>query len=75
MVAVGLRVLPKAETDAEVAACLRLLSGRAHKVLTGVAVSAPDGRIAARLVETKVHFKRLSDADVAAYLACGEGIG
>lgn len=75
VVAVGRRVLPKAEDDTEVAACLRLLSGRAHKVLTGVAVVAPGGRTAARLVETKVHFKRLSDADIAAYLACGEGIG
>ena len=75
VVAVGRRVLPKAETDAEVEACLRLLSGRAHKVLTGVAVVAPAGQVASRLVETRVHFKRLTDSDVAAYLACGEGIG
>ena len=75
VVAVGRRVLPKAESDREVRDCLRLLSGRAHRVLTGVAVAAPGGRAAARLVESRIHFKRLSDADVAAYLACGEGIG
>jgi len=75
VVAVGRRVLPKAEDATEVRACLKLLSGRAHKVLTGIAVVAPGGRAAARLVETRVHFKRLSDADLEAYLACGEGIG
>ena len=75
VVAVGRRVLPKAADTAEVAACLKLLSGRAHKVLTGVAVAAPDGRVASRLVETRVHFKRLSDAETQAYLACGEGVG
>ena len=75
VVAVGRRVLPKAEDAAEVAACLKLLSGRAHRVLTGIAVAAPDGRSASRLVETRVHFKRLSKADLDAYLACGEGVG
>lgn len=75
VVAVGRRVLPKAEDAAEVRACLKLLSGRAHKVLTGIAVIAPDGRIASRLVESRVHFKRLDQADVEAYLACGEGVG
>jgi len=75
VVAVGRRVLPKADDAAEVRACLRLLSGRAHRVLTGIAVAAPGGRVASRLVESRVHFKRLSDADVDAYLACGEGIG
>jgi septum formation protein len=75
VVAVGRRVLPKAVDAAEVRSCLRLLSGRAHRVLTGVAVAAPGGRIASRLVESRVHFKRLSDADVDAYLACGEGVG
>ncbi len=75
VVAVGRRVLPKAVDAAEVRACLRLLSGRAHRVLTGVAVAAPNGRLASRLVESRVHFKRLSDADIDAYLACGEGVG
>jgi len=75
VVAVGRRVLPKAEDAAEVRACLKLLSGRAHKVLTGIAVAAPGGRVAVRLVESRVHFKRLSDADVEAYVASGEGVG
>ena len=75
VVAVGRRVLPKAETAAEVAACLKLLSGRAHRVLTGVTVTAPDGRTASRLVESRLHFKRLVASDIDAYLACGEGLG
>ena len=75
VVTVGARVLPKAETADEVRACLKLLSGRAHKVLTGLSVIAPDGRRGARLVESKVHFKRLTPTDVEGYLASGEGIG
>jgi septum formation protein len=75
VVAVGRRVLPKAVDADDVRRCLTLLSGRAHRVLTGVAVVAPDGRTRSRLVESRVHFKRLSDTDIEAYLACGEGIG
>ena len=75
VVCVGRRVLDKAETEADVAACLKLLSGRGHRVYTGVAVVAPSGKLSSRLVETRLIFKRLSDADIAAYLACGEGIG
>ncbi|HEY2356191.1 MAG TPA: Maf family nucleotide pyrophosphatase [Phenylobacterium sp.] len=75
VVAVGRRVLPKAESPAEVADCLRLLSGRAHRVLTGLALIAPGGRSAQRLVESRVHFKRLTATDVADYLSSGEGEG
>jgi septum formation protein len=75
VVCVGRRVLDKAETEADVAACLKLLSGRGHRVYTGVAVVNPTGKLSSRLVETRLTFKRLSDADIAAYLACGEGIG
>ena len=75
VVAVGRRVLPKAADDAEVRACLELLSGRAHRVLTGVCVAAPGGRTASRLSESRLHFKRLSRAEVDAYVASGEGVG
>jgi septum formation protein len=75
VVAVGRRILPKVETEAEGRACLDLLSGRAHRVLTGVAVQAPDGRTAARLVESRLRFKRLTPGEVEAYLAVGEGMG
>ncbi|MDR3506711.1 MAG: Maf family nucleotide pyrophosphatase [Caulobacteraceae bacterium] len=75
VVAVGRRVLPKAETEAEAIHCLELLSGRAHKVLTGVAVSAPDGRLSARLSESRVHFKRITAEEQARYLAGGEWRG
>lgn len=75
VVAVGRRVLPKVEGDADGRACLTLLSGRGHRVLTGVAVIAPDGRVVSRLVESRVRFKRLSAAETDAYLASGEGRG
>lgn len=75
VVAVGRRILPKAETDDEVRACLKLLSGRNHRVLTGVAVVAPGGKVSSRLVETRLAFKRLSAVDIDAYIESGEGIG
>jgi septum formation protein len=75
VVALGRRVLPKAADEAEVRTCLALLSGRAHRVLTAVAVMAPDGRSAWRLVETRLHMKRLTAAEVDDYAACGEGAG
>ena len=75
VVALGRRVLPKAESEAEVRECLDLLSGRAHKVLTGVCAVAPDGRKARRLVETRLHFKRLTPGEIDGYVACGEGLG
>jgi septum formation protein len=75
VVALGRRVLPKAESPQEVGDCLRLLSGRAHRVLTGLCAIAPDGRSARRLVESRVHFKRLTAEDIAGYVAGGDGQG
>jgi septum formation protein len=75
VVAVGRRILPKAETEEEARACLRLLSGRKHDVLTGVAVSAPDGRQVSRLVEARVELKRLSHQDVEGYIGSAEWRG
>ena len=75
VVAVGRRILPKAETEGQAAKCLALLSGRNHMVMTGVALVAPDGREASRLVETRVQMKQLSEVERAAYLAGGEWRG
>ena len=75
VVAVGRRILPKAETAAEARACLALLSGRRHRVLGAVALMAPDGRLRQRLVITQVAVKRLSAAEIEAYLAGGEWQG
>jgi septum formation protein len=66
--------LPKAENDAEVAECLTLLSGRAHRVTTALALWA-EGKIRTRTVETRLAFDRLDAASIAAYVRCGEGIG
>jgi septum formation protein len=75
VVAVGRRILPKAETEAEARACLELISGRRHRVLSSVVLRAPDGRMRERLSETVVRFKRLCAAEIAAYLARGEWQG
>ena len=75
VVAVGRRILPKAESAAEVEACLRLMSGRAHHVLTSVCLLGPDGQMAERLSDTRVILKRLSEIEIAAYVASGEGLG
>uniref|UniRef100_UPI002620B5C2 Maf family protein n=1 Tax=uncultured Bradyrhizobium sp. TaxID=199684 RepID=UPI002620B5C2 len=75
VVAVGRRILPKAETEAEARACLTLLSGRRHSVLTAVVLQAPDGRRAERLVDSTVGFARLTPPQIEAYVASGEWRG
>lgn len=75
IVAAGRRILGKPHDEAEARRFLELLSGRQHRVLTGVAVIAPDGRESARLSETFVRFKRLTDAEIDAYVASGEWRG
>jgi len=75
VVAVGRRIMPKADMLEDAAACLRLLSGRNHRVYTGICLVTPKEAFRQRLVETKVRFKRLSDEDIEAYLASGEWRG
>ena len=75
VVSVGRRILPKCEVSDEASACLRLLSGRAHRVTTGVALVTPKGALRHRLVETRVRFKRLSTSEIEAYLASLEWRG
>ena len=75
VVSVGRRILPKAQTLDEARGCLALLSGRAHRVNTAVALVAPGGREAARLVETRLHVKRLTPQEIDAYLQSGEWRG
>ena len=72
---VGKRVLPKAEVVDEAAACLRLLSGRAHRVYTSICLITPKDTIRERFVETRVRFKRLSRDEFERYLASGEWRG
>ncbi|MDO5115079.1 MAG: Maf family protein [Synergistaceae bacterium] len=74
VVAVDGRALGKPRDEAEAAAMLRLLSGRAHSVFTGVALVAPDGGKRAGCEETKVHFRRLTDDEIADYIAQGESM-
>lgn len=75
VVACGRRILPRAETEAEARRCLSLLSGRRHRVFGGICVIDAAGRAKLRVVETRVAFKRLSDAEIAAYIASGEWRG
>ncbi|THD48841.1 MAG: septum formation protein Maf [Bradyrhizobium sp.] len=75
VVCVGRRVLPKCEILDEAEDCLSLLSGRAHRVYTGLTLVTTIGGQRHRLVETRVRFKRLSRAEMSAYLASGEWRG
>src|SRR6188474_3622287 len=75
VVAVGRRTMPKAELLEDAAACLRMLSGRNHRVYTGICLVTPKEAFRQRLVETRVRFKRLSNEDLEAYLASGEWRG
>src|ERR1700742_925797 len=62
VVALGRRILPKAGDDAEVRACLKLLSGRRHQVITAIALLTPAGALRTRVVLTRVSMLRLSTA-------------
>jgi septum formation protein len=66
VVAVGRRILPKANLVDEAAQCLRLLSGRNHRVYTAICLVTPREAFRQRLIETRVRFKRLSDEDIQA---------
>ena len=75
VVAVGRRILPKVEDEATLRKCMALLSGRRHRVMTGVALAAPGQPIRTRLVETMIAMKRLSPEEVDFYAAHGEWRG
>jgi septum formation protein len=75
VVAVGHRILPKARDDAEVRACLKLLSGRRHQVITAVALISPQGKLRTRVAMTRVSMLRLTDDEIGTYVEGREGVG
>lgn len=75
VVACGRRILPKAETEKDAWACLKLLSGKRHRVYGGIAVRAPDGKVWQRTVMTMVKFARMTEDDMKAYVASGDWKG
>jgi len=75
VVAVGRRILPKVEDEQTLRACMRLLSGRRHRVLTGVALAVPGHGVRGRLVETMIAMKRLSEEEIDYYASHGEWRG
>jgi septum formation protein len=75
VVAVGRRILPKAANDEEVLACLKLLSGRRHQVITAVALVTPDAKLRLRVAQTRVSLLKLSEAQIRAYVESREGVG
>jgi septum formation protein len=75
VVACGRRILPKTEDEASARSCLELLSGRRHRVHGAVVLMSPDGRLVSRRVDSQVAFKRLSEAEIAAYLRSSEWQG
>jgi septum formation protein len=75
VVALGQRILPKAEGDDEVRACLKMLSGRSHQVMTAVALLTPAGALRRRTVLTRVTFRRLDATEMKTYVDSREGVG
>jgi septum formation protein len=75
VVACGRRILPKPADAATARSCLELLSGRRHRVYGCIALAGPDDRLILRRVDSQVAFKRLSEAEIAAYLCSGEWRG
>lgn len=75
VVALGRRILMKPAFVEEAIASLQLLSGRAHRVLTGVCLITPDDRVKFKIVDTRVRFRRLSKTDIDAYIASREWRG
>ena len=75
VVALGRRILPKAETDEMVRDCLKSLSGRRHQVITAVALIVPGGKLRIRTVATRVSFIRLTAQQIQDYVDCREGVG
>ena len=75
VVACGRRILPKAESDDVVRACLKMLSGRRHQVMTAVALLAPEKTVRTRIVLTRVAFKRLTSSEIESYVTSREGLG
>ena len=75
VVAVGRRILPKVEDEETLRACMRLLSGRRHRVMTGVALAIPGRSVRERLVKTMIAMKRLSDDEIEYYASHGEWRG
>ena len=75
VVALGRRILPKAEDEATARRCLSMLSGRRHRVIGGITVIVPGGAAWRRLVTTIVRFKRLEDREIEDYIASGEWRG
>ncbi|WP_331373258.1 Maf-like protein [Sinorhizobium chiapasense] len=75
VVCVGRRILPKPELVSEASSALHLLSGRSHRVYTGICLVTPDRTIRQKVIDTKVRFKRLSGHDIESYLASGQWRG
>lgn len=74
-VALGRRILPPADTEVVQRQLLGLISGRRHRCISAVCVIGLDGTARTRVVETVVGFKRLTEAEIDAYVASGEGLG
>ncbi|MCF6303281.1 MAG: Maf family protein, partial [Devosiaceae bacterium] len=75
VVAVGKRILEKAIRPEEARKFLKLLSGRRHKVYSGISLITPGGQQYSRVAVTSVTFKRLSAQDLEYYLAHDEWQG
>lgn len=74
-VIVGRRIIGKATDAAEQKSFMQLFSGRAHQVMTAVTLRAPNGTVVHRLQTSRIKMKRLTDAEIDAYVASNEWQG
>jgi len=75
IITVGLRIIHKSKTPEDQIKVMKLLSGRNHKVISAVCLRDKNGKITERIVTTRLSMKRLSDEEIASYVASNEWIG
>jgi septum formation protein len=71
----GRQLLGKAFNTEDARKNLERLSGRRHRVYTGICLKAPDGKVIHQVVVTRLTFKKLTDQEIENYLASGEWKG
>lgn len=75
VVACGRRILPKTETKQEAEECIRLLSGRRHRVYTTICLLTPNDNIHVKSTMTVIKFKRLTEQEINNYLQSSQWNG
>ena len=75
VVAIGRRILPKTMDENTAEQCLKLISGRRHKVLTSFTINTPHNSLKTKTIQSIIKFKRLHPDEISYYLASKEWEG